>query len=312
MINKSMYVVSKPLQYINATNIPDENVKDCLIVNAFSGADYFYSRVSNDSCYWDKVFYVSDVNEMIKFLMAHKKEYLKLYIFSDQSLKLFLFLRRMAPMEIYTYEEGFGSYRKLRDTRFVFERLKVLVFKIMGTDNWFGSSYFIKGIYLYHPNVFNKLIPENKKSVYPFKKTLGQRMFELEELKYLYRSIDLNEFEGKNVLVYLSSWGLNEKVNSILEEHQQYVKVLKLHPHIKTNLNMNNNFDYVLDNILPSEIFLNLVSKCCRKLLVIHDNTSSLIYLDNNLFEDINIGESRIRKVYDEIREHIKNDNELN
>lgn len=41
MAKKSAYLITKPLQYINATNIPDKNKKICFLIDDFKDSEFF-------------------------------------------------------------------------------------------------------------------------------------------------------------------------------------------------------------------------------------------------------------------------------
>ena len=49
MKKKSCYIVTKPIQYINATNIEDDNDKDCFITDTFFDANKFAKEMQKKS-----------------------------------------------------------------------------------------------------------------------------------------------------------------------------------------------------------------------------------------------------------------------
>lgn len=299
---RSAYIVTKPIQYINATNIVDDNLKDCLLIDLFSDSDLFYNQIKTGSDHWDRVLLFKNRQSAFNHLIRNRNQYEKLFLDSDQGIVTLYRLFRLRTIRIFTYEEGYGSYRRLRDEGVPFEKLKLLIYRAIHCGNYFGSSYYTQGIILYHPKAFQKLIPENRKALFTFEKSFVQRLMSLKEMAYLYESLDFEKYRDKHLVVYLSTWMVNPQALSILSEFSSFYKVYKPHPHIKKVNGISDPFDEVLQGVIPAEIFLLLVSQYCSKLVVIHENSTALLYMSGVNFEEINIGDTTSRIIYDDIR----------
>lgn len=305
---KSAYIITKPMQYINATNIFDKNIKDCLIINEFSGVEAFMQNVSKNTDYWNNIILFDSRTSAYKYLIKHRGDYDKLFLDMDQGLVTTLYLFRLLPLKIYTYEEGYASYIKLRDDKKIKEKLKIMLYYLFGCRNWFGGCVFTKGIYLYHPNVLKNLIPEVHKNLYCFKKPFLEHVNELKELSYLSEGIDIDKFRDKDVLIYLTGWTLNPKIPMMTKQYGDYYKILKPHPHIKNISENMCSFDMKINNAMPAELLIVLISKYCNNLLIIHENSTSLLYLEDIKYSAINMEEIYSVPIYNTILDEIRND----
>ncbi|MEL7588470.1 MAG: hypothetical protein AAGU19_17300 [Prolixibacteraceae bacterium] len=303
---RSAYLITKPLQYVNATNIPDERPKDCLIIKSFAGAETFVRNVSAYSIHWDKVFSFESRSEAFEFIVLNKNKYNR--IFLDSDIGLFYHLSQFSGIDIFTYEEGIGSYRKIRDTTKLIEKLKAVIWSILGFNNWIGGNKFTKGIYLYNPAVFRQLIPNEKKPVYKLNNSFHSSALHLKELSYLHENIDFGRYKNENLLVYLSSWEISESILSKLESFPTHIKILKPHPNTLTKTRLTSHFDEVITSAIPVEIFLIKVSKYCNQLVIVHENSSALLYLNDVQYLEVNISTLKFKEEYRKIRELILND----
>lgn len=286
---KSAYLITKPLQYINATNIPDDNNKDCFIVDDFKGSKIFYENISKKSSYWDEKYYLQKRRNFYIFILKNKRKYKNIYMDSDQGFLAFIFSLIVLPIKIYTYEEGYGSYRELRDGTKLIEKIKINIYKLLGSNNWFGGGTFTKGMFLYHPESFNNLVPKNKKKIYPFRKNfIDHANLLMKELGSLFDSKILDIIKNRDVILYLSSWEINVEVYNIIEQYPGHFTIIKPHPNIKNNIKLDN-FDYILNSILPAELYIHQILMRCKNLIIVHENSSSLIYVGNIKCTEINL-----------------------
>lgn len=307
-MKKSAYIITKPLQYINATNIPDELEKDCFLIDLFSNSDRFYEVIAKYASTWNNVKIFRTRYSSLLNIIRNKKKYSTLFIDSDHGILItFLFLLLLPTVKIFTYEEGFGSYRYVRENRTISEKLKSYIYALMGCKNWLGGNICTSGQYLYHPEVFNSLIPNASGKKLLFRSSFNVHLNMLKEVNHLFNFQSINHFKNKKVIIYLSTWSINSKINQYLKMYPDYIKILKPHPHIKDYSAAGNVFDTVIENSLPAEILLNGLINVCKDLVIIHENSSSLMYLPQNGFKEINISEnSAIKNVYSNILEIIR------
>jgi hypothetical protein len=308
---KSVYIITKPLQYINATNIPDELEKDCFLVDLFYNTENFYLNVKKHSVHWKNIkVFKSRYNALLK-IIRHRKSYDKLYIDSDFGILITVLFLILGKIRIYTYEEGFGSYRFIRNNLSIVDKIKSTIYSFLGCENWIGGNVFTTGSYLYYPEAFKKLIG-NKKEIHFFKKKFISHLSGLKEINHYYDSVNFERFRNQNVIVYLSTWEINPNVNKILKNYMDYIKVLKPHPHIKEQVDFQNLYDVKISNSLPAEYFLTQLYNVCKNLVIIHENSSALVYLAPFNIKEINISESYLKLDYTNILDTIKHDKTWN
>lgn len=308
---RSAFIISKPLQYFNAKNIPykEDEKKDCFLINNFIDAPQFAQYIKPLNI-WNRVkFFSSDLVAIVYFIINVRK-YNRLYIYADISTIITILLSCIkSKIEIYTYEEGFGSYRyfSYRSNGVFFEKIRDL-FKI---TNWIGGNGLTKGIFVYHPNVLNKLIPESKKKeVYKLSGSFYQSVVNSAESDFFLDEIDYNQLKDKSIFLLIGSWTINPKYREILESYPNYVTILKLHPHFRTSLNTFN-FDLVI-RTMPSEILIVNLIKICKELIVVHENSTTMIYLPfstRDKIHEINISDNEdSKRKYEKIKNNLLSD----
>jgi hypothetical protein len=81
---RSLYIVTKPLQYINAHNIKDEQKKDLVIIPYFNNAQWFIDNIVPESERWNNIYKANSRNQILfKILLKNKINIIKIYIDSD-------------------------------------------------------------------------------------------------------------------------------------------------------------------------------------------------------------------------------------
>lgn len=308
----SCYVITKPVQYINATNIDDDNEKDCYITNTFSDAELFAKEMENRSTHWKNIFFVNSKLRALYNILRHKSKYSSIYLDSDMGIILRLFLVLLYPKKIYVYEEGLASYiPELRlheiNTKYSY---KFLIDAFLG-ENWSGGAFRTKGIYLYHPNAFKSLVKVKKKTqILSFKQPLIKHINSLYDIKIYYSQDEIENMRGKNILLYLTSWIINPEFEEIYKMYPDFIKVIKLHPHIRRETISNDflHFDYYPKNIIPAEILISKFIEIADKLVIIHEGTAAMLNIvtDKKIIE-YNIANSKYKEVFIKIKDEFEN-----
>lgn len=304
-MKKSAYIITKPLQYINATNIPDDLDKDCFLIDLFFNIEDFFKSISRYSTHWKNIKIFKTRYAAILSVIRNRKTYEKLYIDSDYGIVLTFLFFMLGNIKIYTYEEGFGSYRFIRNNKSIKDKIKSFIYTLLGCKNWIGGNICTTGSFLYFPEAFKKLISVKKEN-YLFKNNFITHLNKLVEINQFYDSISFEQYRDQKVVVYLTSWEINSKVNSILKNYLDYIKVLKPHPHIKEQFDTENIYDFIISNSYPAEYFLSQLYNVCKDLVIIHENSSALIYLIPFNIKEINISDSNLKLNYSKILDTIK------
>lgn len=273
---KSAYIISKPLQYINASNIEDENEKDCILVNYFYDAQGFKKRVEEVSEYWSDVYLVDSTYSAVNLLLKNKNKYNKLFIDSDYGILLYFLLYCLKGITIFTYEEGYASYSYIRKPDSILSKFKILVSKMLGIKNWVGGHPLTKGMYLYNKKKFEDNI-KTSKEVLSFRKPFFDHVFELKEL-------NLNTFErsyiGESVLLYLPNYFFNDKIRYYLEHYKGFYTMVKPHPYMETEkIDGLQLFEKITQTNTAAEVLLVQLARECRRLIIIHEGSFAIEYI---------------------------------
>jgi hypothetical protein len=308
MMKKSAYIITKPLQYINATNIPDDSIKDCLLINNFQNTEGFSENIKKYSSRWNKVIVFKNRFVALLFILFKRNKYEKLFIDSDFGTLNRIILLFLYSISVYVYEEGFGNYRKtIRTRKTLRDRLLGKIDNFLGSKH-IGSFYLTKGIYLYNHNAFLNLVsPINRKQLLQFKSNFQQHLTSLPEISILFPTHILKKIKEKDVLLYLTSWEVNQKYLEIIQNYPKHIKILKPHPHIKNKTGIERYFDITITNSLPAEILIAEIANNSNSLLIIHQGSSALLYIKNSeKIKEINIDSNT---KYIQILEEIKSIN---
>lgn len=288
-MTKSYHVVTKPLQYFNVTNIEDGiSHKVCLIVDVFYKADDFFNNIENQN-YWNEVLFFSNSYDAYKWLKKKTDYEDYLYIDSDYGLKKTIWLSRINTKNIFVYEEGIGSYRNDLITASHSNFLLIFLLKFIGIKQHLGGGRYTKGIIVYDLEKHELKIPEYKKIRKSFKREFTQHLSFIKN-HFLYQAESftdiLESIKSKNILFYLTSWEYNTDVDIIMTQYPDHVKIIKPHPHIKTKYTQAN-FDYILSNDVFVELFIINAIEVCSEVIVLHENSSAMQYLNSDKLKSI-------------------------
>ncbi len=304
MMKKSAYIITKPLQYINATNIPDDSVKDCLLINYFANVDEFHQNVKQFSRNWNQILKFKNRYLALIYVLFRKRKYSKLFVDTDFAIVNRLILYTLYPVKIYVYEEGFGNYRKTIRLNNTIRQKTINFFDSYLGYNHLGGFNRTKGIYLYHPDIFLKLVsPNTKKQVLPFKTGFQQHLTILPEISTLFPTQILQKIKGKDVLIYLTSWEINSKYIEIMQKYPDHIKILKPHPHIKNKTGIEKYFDITITNSLPAEILIAEIANNSNTLIIVHQTSSAMLYFQNiPNFKEYNLSNNNFQNIFETIK----------
>lgn len=294
-------VVTKPLQYINARNIIEQDFsesekKTLLIIDQFSGSFDFYLNVKKYDILWDEVIYE---RSRFKVFLTFRNKINYLITNSDLGKEDYLIKYVLKPKECYVYEEGAGSYLSSGLTFQPFK--KKLIYNILKLNSKYGNSKNTNGIYLYYPSLY---FSDNKISInISFEKYINTNI-ELflnvfNETKRVLKSISNNK-----LLIVLSGWNWIFKEGDIKPFKKDSDIYIKPHPHKNTLPDYCCKYNFLPDLLLPELFIIGLLSKNVR-VIVMHDASSieiNLVKLQNVKF--INLGNNiEVDKLLNQIKE---------
>lgn len=284
MIMKSIYIVTKPLQFVNCTNIPrDINNKDiCCICDQFSEAYHFFDVCKKRDDRFDNYFFYKNKEIALVHWLLNQSGVNKLYIDSDFGLLTRFLLLLFFKVEIFIYEEGYASYNPLRTDNGLKNKFLLKIQKIFCIKNFNGGSCKVKGVYLYNKLKYDRAFPLHNKELLAFDIPFFDAVEKSKVLKILSNEIEWRDFIDKDVLIYLSSWNISiPAVNYCNKRDNIDVKVLKLHPNIKKeHPELSSTFDVILPSNIMFEYFYANVRKIVKSITIVHHNSFAVEYID--------------------------------
>ncbi len=308
-MKESVYIITKPLQYINATNILDSSKKTCLLVDHFDKSIFFYNNINKISTYWSKTVWCKSRYAAFLYVLKQKKRYDTLYIDTDMGMSNRFFLLLLSPIKIIIYEEGFGNYR--REIRKKEKGLKS-IFNFIDSftgKNYIGGFKNTNEIYLHHPNAFYKLVDEKpNKKILQFKNNFEDHLSSLKEVQYsLPAKISINI--AKKVLIYLTARDLDHNFKDVISRYDDCFKILKPHPQLTGKTGIQDLFDYTVEHRVLAEVLINSLMDKVEKLIVLHHGDTTLLNLKNNdKIQFLNISKNNKQiEMFEKIKTAIKN-----
>ncbi len=280
-MKKSAYIITKPYQYANCTNIEDENIKVCILCKHFKDATRFFSIIKEKSKHFNEFILFGSKGFALIYCCFFQSKFNRIYLDSDYGLSVRILLYLFCSIDVYTYEEGYASYTYLRNPISFYDKALLKITNFLKINNWSGGSSKTKGIYLYDHDLFKKNIKlDSYHFLKKFRVPFCEKIMNLPELEYLYRGIDFSQFSDKDIVIYLSSWTISPEIHKILEKYPEKFKILKLHPHILSAPNyISEIFDYMLPADLIFEYFLLKVTTYSKSIIIIHHGSFALHYL---------------------------------
>lgn len=289
-MENSFYLVTKPLQYFNCTNIEDINDRFCLIVNNFDNASYIYNQLKEKTNIWKDILFFQTYSETFNWITENKSKINKLFIDSDYGIYRYNMLAKLKNVSIYVYEEGIGNYRYLKkNLRHAI--LSTLYSMFLGNKNYLGGSKYIKGIYLYDKEEHKKCFPGNKKKLYSFKNSFTEHLTLFKEAEVFFPNevkMDLSILKDRKVMLYLTSYTISQNaVDELKKNGDSFYKLVKPHPHLKDFNSDKSYFDKIIPSSVMAELLIAYLCTICEKVVVIHENSTALLYISFANLEEI-------------------------
>lgn len=303
-MKNDVFLITKPIQYINVLNIENSNNKVLLIVDSFTDAFLFYKNVRKISTYWTKIYFFNNLVDVFKWLIYHRSKFKTLYIDSDINHKFEFF--RLRKLNITVYEEGVGTYRdsQYKPQRKFLGSLFLFCLEIIGFKNRRGGSRFTKNIIVYFPIFYKNYLKECKKNILGFKKDFMSHVLEFNEIDLFNIELDFSIFCDKQVVLYLPSWEVNEYELKLLYDMESDFKIIKKHPHSKNFYNLHD-FNFIITGNVPSELLIVKFLSVVSRLIIVSQFSSSTIYFSNLPNVEI-VNTEVVTDVYDDIESYYR------
>lgn len=284
MNNSSAYIITKPLQYINCRNIPDNSEKDLFIIDQFSDSDNFKTSILNSEYNpWRKILKFKTKEIALVYIIFFERKYSKLFLDSDFGIVLRFLLFWLKKINISVYEEGFASYvSELRPFGGIKNNLFSYIDTIQGGYNWSGGCKFTQSIYLYNKKIFQLQVPNCNKTLLTFSRNFACNLKEIKELDLYYNDIDIiiESLSNKEVFIYFSGYVIQNEYENILDSYSSFYKVLKPHPNMK-NVEINN-FDLIINSNILAEVLVIKLLDVVDKLILVHEGSFGMLVIPEN------------------------------
>lgn len=306
-MKRELYICTKPLQYFNLKNTVGEgrdSFRILLVKDNFIDSYSFAQKIKKEEAIWDEVVYADNTSDYYREIVKAKAS--TLYIDNDSSafLALYSILLRKT---VYVYEEGYGIYRKAVIKESI-DKKKFWLYRLLGIGERIGNAAYLKGVFVYLPELYKQLFPDYKKEIKPFRQTFMQALQDnVSLLKSLSTGIEwLEDVKGESILLYLTTHHISDEILHFLHSEQtKYDRVyIKPHPHIK-NIDK---LDAFAGNIIRSnimvEVLLLLLMENKNEVTVIHENSTAVLWFQDKMricnmgkpVEEYNIVASYIRE----------------
>lgn len=294
-MKRSVFIITKPLQYINATNISDQNDKIGLITDTFHNAPEIFKELKMKSSFWEELIFVESGKEAEEWVLKNNKQIDVLYTYSDYGFWNYLFLNRLKNTVKYVYEEGLGNYITGLRKKSLINNVLVYFNGLIGNMEFVGGSRYIDGLFVYHPEKVMTSFPRIRTKVFPFQKYFLDHLNTLPEASAFFDSKDaeiVNLFHKQSkVFIYLGTWFHNKTEEQIFTEKNvsekiasfsEHVTIYKPHPHSgATSLSVQSLFTHTLSGGTMAELLFNAILVSAKELVVMHHSSSALTYFES-------------------------------
>ena len=272
------FVITKPLQYINARNLVRQLGvlrPKLVILDYFSDSFEFYLRVRDIDPVWGEVEYYSSRLSYLAKKLTKFRLFNQIYVDSDiykDSIVNFL----LSPFKrVNLYEEGYFSYVGCQDFNMTSsaKKMKLFFYKMLGLPLSLGGSFWTNRYYLYVPDLYR-----GDARVCQLDGGVFRSIYNELELFCTIFSFDVNRcafiFESgkKEINLYCTSSNF-DNVKNIVNEYE--FDLIKLHPGVKGLLAS----AYSFDSNVPIELLIGFLVGSGLKVNFYHEKSSSVMYL---------------------------------
>lgn len=281
-----VFVCSKPLQYLNAKNIPhNSNHKRVLVImpQFHEGVD-FINKVRKYDMDWDVVVCAKTVLDSYKYIFVHHVDNLYMGFDNGTVLGAIIVLKRI---NFFFFEEGNGMYVEYP---YIKSKFKYFIDSLLGVSKYVGHSKYIKEAFVYEVERYKKA----RSVSYPvrsFEIPILDAIDKYSDLFTLISSdspIDYMNIVNSNILLYLTEWSVNPLIMSDIKDMKQNYDFvfIKPHPHILDFQCDIDNVKIIRSNIMV-EFILSRWLKGNNTISIIHSGTSALEYYPEGTFNSI-------------------------
>ncbi len=274
----SGFIVTKILQYVNATNIEVSGAKVLLLVDNFMDAENFYRRLIQSQHDWTNIHFFSNEKQAFAWIRKNRDRVSDIYTYSDYGLNFESLLWHLPSVVVHVYEEGIGTYFNslLKEHRMIKNTLIRIYALLSGNEIKFGGNKRTSEIIIYKKDFHAQQVKFRKtKQRSTFKKPFVNHF---SEIMHLFEPLDeeLKGITSQNILVYIPSWN----IQSIDQQKDSYdLKIIKPHPHLKNLGDHVDGYDYSIPASVPAELLLlQLVGNNNQITVVSHYSTATLYF----------------------------------
>lgn len=291
-MKKSAVIITKPLQYINASNIYNEKRKDLFVVSWFVNYEWFVETIARTDSTWDTVHVFTTRNQALRYILKHKKAYDDIFVDTDFGIGISLLFFLLMPVNINVYEEGWATYHYINPKMSAMKTWKWLLCRLFfHYNNYIGGGYFTRSIYVYDPNKYLSNINNSRQEIISFSKGFYDHILDMKDFCNIYsKRLVTDTFKDANVILFLGSWPEThyDYFTGILNENPGYKSIIKNHPHYVQDNQVNNfHTDLVVDADIPAEIVIIQLLRIVKHLVVVHEHSSALMYIKSDKIADI-------------------------
>ena len=298
-----VYLVTRPIQYVNVLNLPFE-IKGAVLLlqNNFSTFELLYNIAKQDKKRWSKIETFDTNCNIFKWLFCNYRFIDNFVTYSDLGVRwyiLFNLFRRKT--NIYLYEEGLASYSNhtlCKQKKVIYSFLN----KCIMSEIHLGAHNKVKKIFVYDIRLHNKLIPSAIDRVCGFKYPLEIILSKEHLQPMLYNKQD--KYKGKNVFLYLTSWTYNKSICNYIPPNKECIRLIKPHPKLLLSNDILSIFDEVIDVEFIAEIVISNLLNVVNHLTVIHEGSTSMLHFIPNdklseicLSSDTSLSYEHIKKI---------------
>ncbi|PMH28221.1 hypothetical protein BCU71_06525 [Vibrio lentus] len=314
MYNDSVFIITKPSQYITARNIAKsiDKIESPLlyIVGSFSESRKFYHQVKEHDFLWGRVEFFNSRLHALCYKMFHCRS---LPLFTDSDIYKDSILNRLSSSyDIYVYDEGFYSYLDDLESHLINQGkcFRRMLYNVLKLPKYHGGSPYTTGLYLYSISSKSKVNNVIEIST-GFFDSLNEdidvlnSVFNFSKTSKLFN--DLTKM--KRPTIYCTSHSLDNLMASM--ERGVKFDFIKLHPIINDeiiNLNSNLKGKVLIPAFVPIELVIANVIDDVDFVNIVHEGSSIILnmrgLLKKNKIKETNVGMfvDKFKCNFDEVR----------